>query len=59
MPGVYYHIHGARLVSTDLGGMGAEIAPADSVADQIRALTNVTQEQSGSFIDRFGELVAW
>jgi NAD(P)-dependent dehydrogenase (short-subunit alcohol dehydrogenase family) len=44
---------------TDLGGMGAEIAPADSVADQIRALTNITQEQSGSFIDRFGELVAW
>jgi NAD(P)-dependent dehydrogenase (short-subunit alcohol dehydrogenase family) len=44
---------------TDLGGMGAEIAPADSVADQIRALSNITQKQSGSFIDRFGELVAW
>lgn len=44
---------------TELGGMGAEIDPAASVADQINTLTKVTQDQSGSFIDRFGELVSW
>jgi NAD(P)-dependent dehydrogenase (short-subunit alcohol dehydrogenase family) len=44
---------------TELGGMGAEIDPADSVADQIKTLANVTQEQSGCFIDRFGKPVPW
>jgi NAD(P)-dependent dehydrogenase (short-subunit alcohol dehydrogenase family) len=44
---------------TELGGIGAEIEPADSVADQIDALAKVTQDQSGSFIDRFGETVSW
>jgi NAD(P)-dependent dehydrogenase (short-subunit alcohol dehydrogenase family) len=44
---------------TALGGMGAEIDPADSVAEQIETLAKVTLEQSGCFIDRFGEPVPW
>ncbi len=44
---------------TELGGMGAEIDPAESVAEQIKALAGVTRAQSGSFIDRFGRPVAW
>jgi NAD(P)-dependent dehydrogenase (short-subunit alcohol dehydrogenase family) len=44
---------------TELGGMGAEIDPAESVADQINTLATITQDQSGSFIDRFGKPVPW
>jgi len=44
---------------TELGGMGAEIDPADSVAEQIKTLAAVTPEMSGSFIDRFGHAVPW
>jgi NAD(P)-dependent dehydrogenase (short-subunit alcohol dehydrogenase family) len=44
---------------TELGGMGAEIDPAESVADQINTLAKVAQDQSGSFIDRFGKPVPW
>ena len=44
---------------TELGGMGAEIDPADSVADQIKTLAHITPEHSGCFIDRFGEPVPW
>ena len=44
---------------TELGGVGAEIDPADSVAEQIKSLAKVTQSQSGCFIDRFGESVDW
>jgi NAD(P)-dependent dehydrogenase (short-subunit alcohol dehydrogenase family) len=44
---------------TELGGVGAEIDPADSVDDQIKSLAKVTQSQSGCFIDRFGEPVDW
>ena len=44
---------------TELGGMGAEIDPAESVADQINTLAKITQDQSGSFIDRFGKPVPW
>ncbi len=44
---------------TELGGAGAEIAPADSVAEQIKSISKLTAEQSGCFIDRFGEPVAW
>jgi len=44
---------------TELGGVGAEIDPAESVAEQIETLSKVTQEQSGSFIDRFGQPVPW
>jgi NAD(P)-dependent dehydrogenase (short-subunit alcohol dehydrogenase family) len=44
---------------TELGGAGAEIDPADSVSEQIKTLAKLTPDQSGSFIDRFGEPVAW
>jgi NAD(P)-dependent dehydrogenase (short-subunit alcohol dehydrogenase family) len=44
---------------TELGGAGAEIDPADSVSEQIKTLSKLTIDQSGSFIDRFGESVAW
>jgi NAD(P)-dependent dehydrogenase (short-subunit alcohol dehydrogenase family) len=44
---------------TALGGVGAEIEPDDSVAEQIKAIANLTKEQSGTFIDRFGKPVAW
>ena len=44
---------------TELGGMDAEIDPAESVADQINTLAKITQDQSGSFIDRFGKPVPW
>lgn len=44
---------------TELGGMGAEIDPADSVAEQIKALAAVGPEHSGTFIDRFGQPVPW
>jgi len=44
---------------TELGGVGAEIDPADSVAEQIKALANVKPAQSGAFIDRFGQPVPW
>ena len=44
---------------TELGGASAEIDPADSVAEQIKALEKVTREHSGCFIDRFGEPVPW
>jgi NAD(P)-dependent dehydrogenase (short-subunit alcohol dehydrogenase family) len=43
---------------TDLGGVGAEIDPADSVCDQIKTLAKLSRAQSGTFIDRFGEVVA-
>jgi NAD(P)-dependent dehydrogenase (short-subunit alcohol dehydrogenase family) len=44
---------------TELGGMGAEIDPADSVAEQIGSIAKLSQEQSGCFIDRFGKPVPW
>ncbi len=43
---------------TELGGIGAEIEPEDSVRDQIKTISRLTPEHSGCFIDRFGELVA-
>ena len=43
---------------TELGGMGAEIDPADSVTEQIKAIAGLTIAQSGQFIDRFGAQVA-
>ena len=45
--------------STDLGGAGAEVAPADSVAAQLDTIDQLGREHSGKFIDRFGEDVPW
>jgi len=44
---------------TELGGVGAEIDPGDSVADQIKTIAKLTPAHSGCFIDRFGEAVPW
>jgi NAD(P)-dependent dehydrogenase (short-subunit alcohol dehydrogenase family) len=44
---------------TELGGVGAEIDPAESVAEQIKTIAKLTAEQSGCFIDRFAKPVAW
>lgn len=42
---------------TELGGMGAEIEPFDSVREQIETIAKLTPMHSGNFIDRFGESV--
>ena len=44
---------------TELGGVGAEIDPAESVAEQIKSIAKLTAEHSGCFIDRFAKPVAW
>ncbi|MEC9375161.1 MAG: SDR family oxidoreductase [Pseudomonadota bacterium] len=42
---------------TELGGVGAEIDPAESVKEQIKTIKNLKYSQSGTFIDRFGQPV--
>lgn len=44
---------------TKLGGTGAEIAPEDSVREQIKTIDRLTTGHSGHFLDRFGESVPW
>ena len=44
---------------TELGGVGAEIDPAESVAEQIKTIAALTTEHTGTFIDRFGKPVPW
>jgi len=44
---------------TDLGGSGAEIAPADSVAAQLDTFENLGAEDSGRYINRFGDTVPY
>jgi len=44
---------------TDLGGVGAEIPPADSVAAQLDTLDKLTPGDNGRFIDRFGDTVPY
>lgn len=44
---------------TELGGDVAPIDPADSVRDQQQAFGRLTLADSGRFIDRFGQDVAW
>jgi NAD(P)-dependent dehydrogenase (short-subunit alcohol dehydrogenase family) len=46
-------------VQTDMGGDGAQIAPADSVAGLLRAIDAATLADSGRFLDWRGETVAW
>ena len=45
--------------TTELGGQGAEIDPADSVRDQIRMIDTLTPGHSGRFLNRFGDEVPW
>jgi NAD(P)-dependent dehydrogenase (short-subunit alcohol dehydrogenase family) len=44
---------------TELGGTIAEIEPDDSVAAQLETFDKLTQKDSGRFLDRFGETVAY
>ncbi len=44
---------------TDLGGLGAEIDPEDSVAAQLETFDKLTVEDTGRYIDRFGETVPY
>ena len=44
---------------TELGGDEAQIEPADSVRAQLETFAKLSASQSGGFLDRFGEPVAW
>jgi len=44
---------------TDLGGIEAEVAPADSVRAQQELFERVGPVDSGRFLDRFGQVVPW
>ena len=44
---------------TDLGGIGAEIPPEDSVAAQLETFEKLTAADNGRYIDRFGETVPY
>jgi NAD(P)-dependent dehydrogenase (short-subunit alcohol dehydrogenase family) len=46
-------------VQTDMGGDGAQITPADSVAGLLRMIDAATLADSGRFLDWRGETVAW
>ena len=46
-------------VQTDMGGEGAQIAPADSVAGLLRVIDAATLADSGRFVDWRGDTVAW
>lgn len=44
---------------TELGGPDAVVDPVDSVREQQRTFAGLTAADSGRFIDRYGETVAW
>jgi NAD(P)-dependent dehydrogenase (short-subunit alcohol dehydrogenase family) len=44
---------------TDLGGSDAVVDPVESVREQQQTFARLTQADSGRFIDRYGETVAW
>ncbi|HRN59868.1 MAG TPA: SDR family oxidoreductase [Chiayiivirga sp.] len=46
-------------VRTDMGGEGAELEPADSVADLLRVAQALTPADSGRFLDRGGAPLPW
>ena len=46
-------------VQTDMGGTGAEVTPAASVAGLLQAIDAATPVQSGSFLDWRGQTVPW
>ena len=46
-------------VQTDMGGTGAEVTPAESVAGLLQAIDAATPVQSGSFLDWRGQTVPW
>ena len=44
---------------TELGGVGAEIPPEESVAAQLDIFDTLTLEDTGRYINRFGETVPY
>ena len=46
-------------VQTDMGGAGAEVTPAASVAGLLEVIDAATPAQSGSFLDWRGQTVPW
>ena len=46
-------------VQTDMGGAGADLTPAQSVADMRRTLGGLTPAQNGSFLNHDGTPLAW
>jgi NAD(P)-dependent dehydrogenase (short-subunit alcohol dehydrogenase family) len=46
-------------VKTDMGGAGAEITPAESVAGLLRVIDTATPDQAGRFFDWRGHEVPW
>ena len=46
-------------VQTDMGGTGAEVTPAASVAGLLQVIDAATPAQSGSFLDWRGQTVPW
>ena len=46
-------------VQTDMGGTGAEVTPAASVAGLLQVIEAATPAQSGSFLDWRGQSVPW
>ena len=46
-------------VQTDMGGTGAEVTPAESVAGLLQVIAAATTAQSGSFLDWRGQSVPW
>jgi NAD(P)-dependent dehydrogenase (short-subunit alcohol dehydrogenase family) len=46
-------------VKTDMGGPGAQIAPAESVAGMRRIIDGLTPARSGAFLDFRGDPISW
>jgi NAD(P)-dependent dehydrogenase (short-subunit alcohol dehydrogenase family) len=46
-------------VRTDMGGAGAELDVATSVAHMRRLLASLTAEHNGAFLNHDGALIAW
>ena len=45
--------------TTDMGGPEGQVDPKQSIADQMKVIKHLGPADSGRFIDRFGEDVAW
>jgi NAD(P)-dependent dehydrogenase (short-subunit alcohol dehydrogenase family) len=46
-------------VQTDMGGAGAQVAPAESVTGMIKVIDGLRLQDSGCFLDWHGEAMAW
>lgn len=46
-------------VQTDMGGAGAELTPAEAIADLLRVIEGATLADSGCFLDHGGQRVPW